>query len=814
MTYIGEHLWAGELGRLSVSIAFASALLAIFAFWRAEKESSWTKIANTAFFIHALSIFSIVGTLFFMMANHYFEYDYVWKHTSLTLPPRYLFSAFWEGQEGSFLLWMFWHAVLGLVILRSKNKWRGPVLGVVALVQAFLVSMIMGIYPFGIKIGQSPFILIREIPENIGAPWTQFSDYLTRFPNFMDGSGLNPLLQNYWMTIHPPTLFLGFASTLIPFAFAIAALLRRDYKGWIKPVLPWAFFSVMILGTGILMGGAWAYEALSFGGFWAWDPVENSSLVPWLTLVAAAHLILIQKNRGGVLPSALFMSIITFLLVLYSTFLTRSGVLGDTSVHAFVDLGLSGQLLLYLLFFVIASFGLLLWRYKQIPKPAQEESMDSREFWVFIASMVFLLSSLQITISTSMEVFNKLFGPEGALFTLYDHNKTIAEPISHYNAFQIPFAIILTGLVAVGQFLTYRKTSLQLFYKKLALSSILALTLTVVIAIYFDMQHPVYLFLLFTSSFAIIANIDYWLRVGRGQAGVAGSSIAHIGFGMVILGALVANANKQIISENNTFIHEEFPSSENLLIEQDDTVKMGDYWVTYTGESVGTGAESHYTYYNLGFYQENEEGNLEPEFSLAPSIQHNERMGNVAEPSTKHYLHKDIYTHVTYADLRTEEEKNSEWKDEYTFSIMPGDSHLVYNAFTVTLDSVVADYIRDADGNEMEYIVVAARLRLSHLADTVIYASPLYIVQNDKAQTMDVVFDEYGTKIQFAGIDFETELPTFKVFRKKPEEKPFIIIQTMIFPLINILWLGCVLMALGTIIAIWQRIRPAKSPAV
>ena len=137
----------------------------------------------------------------------------------------------------------------------------------------------------------------------------------------------------------------------MPFAYAVGALWRRDLTSWIQPVLPWAFFAVGILGAGILMGGAWAYEALSFGGFWAWDPVENSSLVPWMVLVAAAHLLLINRNRKQ--PTALFstvyLSILSFLLVLYSTFLTKSGVLGDTSVHSFVDSGILPQLLAYLL---------------------------------------------------------------------------------------------------------------------------------------------------------------------------------------------------------------------------------------------------------------------------------------------------------------------------------------------------------------------------------------------------------------------------------------------------------------------------------
>ena len=408
-----------------------------------------------------------------------------------------------------------------------------------------------------------------------------------------------------------------------------------------------------------------------------------------------------------------------------------------------------------------------------------------------------------------MEVFNKLFGPEGVLFSLYDQNKTIAEPIQHYNAFQVPFAIILTILVALGQYLTYRKTEMKLFYKKIIQSGIAALVLTIAIALGLDMRNPLYIFLLFTSGFAVFANVDYWLRVGSGLAGVTGSSIAHIGFGLIILGALVANANKTIISQNQTFIHEEFPANENLLIEQDDTVQMGHYWVTYTGETTGTGSESHYNYYNLEFYQEDESGKLDYQFSLNPSIQRNERMGNVPEPSTKHYLSRDVYTHVTYADLRTEEEKNSEWKDEFTFNLDTGETQLIYNAFNITLDSIVVDFKRGSQEDSYEYIVMGARLRITGLADTVIHATPLYVVQNDVANTMDVVLDAYGIKIQLTGVDYEKKLPTLKVFRKKAEEKPFILIQAIVFPMINLLWLGSILMALGTVIAIWQRIKPS-----
>src|ERR1035437_1894038 len=247
------------------------------------------------------------------------------------------------------------------------------------------------------------------------------------------------------MTIHPPTLFFGFALAVVPFAYALTALWKRDFTGWQKAALPWAYTGVMVLGLGVLMGGAWAYEALSFGGFWAWDPVENASMVPWLTLVGGAHVLLINKTRGNSIFSGFILALVSFILVLYSTFLTRSGILGSSSVHSFTDLGMQKQLLLYLLTFIFLSV-LLLQSNKNLrlgylcltlvlfilvftftiqpsilltvwgsisavliftgyfigfPKDKSEEPVYSREFWMFAASFVLFLSAVTITIFTS-----------------------------------------------------------------------------------------------------------------------------------------------------------------------------------------------------------------------------------------------------------------------------------------------------------------------------------------------------------------------------------------------------------------------------
>ena len=284
MEYQGEHLFIGELGKVFVLISFAFALLATISYYLAERrdDEAWQTLGRYSFWIHSFGVLGMVGTLFTMIFNQYFEYHYVWQHSSSELPLRYMFSCFWEGIEGSFILWIFWHVILVNILLRIVGKWESSVMAIIASVQTFLSSMVLGVYLFGYRIGSNPFsVLTREFPDFVNLPIFQQADYVS----LLDGRGLNPLLQNYWMTIHPPTVFFGFAIVLIPFAYAMAGLWKGSFKEWIKPALPWTYFGIGVLGVGILMGGVWAYEALSFGGFWAWDPVENASLVPWLILV-------------------------------------------------------------------------------------------------------------------------------------------------------------------------------------------------------------------------------------------------------------------------------------------------------------------------------------------------------------------------------------------------------------------------------------------------------------------------------------------------------------------------------------------------
>ncbi len=806
MEYIGEHLLIGKIGNLFVILSFVFALIASISYFFSARDNdeapSWKRIARISFRIHGLSVIGIVATLFIMLQNHYFEYEYVWHHSNKEMPMRYIFSCFWEGQEGSFLLWTFWHVILGFILQRTSRNWEAPVMATISMVQVFLASMLLGISVFEYRIGSNPFtVLLRQHPDFANLPIFDNPNYLEK----LDGRGLNPLLQNYWMTIHPPTLFLGFALTVVPFAYAIAGLWKKRFDEWLKPALPWTYFGVMVLGTGVLMGGAWAYEALSFGGFWAWDPVENASLVPWLTLVGAAHVMLISQNNPQSLFITFLLSILSFILILYATFLTRSGILGDSSVHAFTDLGMSGQLLIYLFSFLLLGIVLISINWKHFPKQKEEEGIWSREFWMFIGAVVLLVSSFQIMFYTSMPVWNKLF----------NLNKAPAKDvINFYNTWQIPFAFLVTLLIAVGQYFKYKNTDIKVFIKKISISFILSMLAAAVIAYLLNFSQLFYGLLLFSCIFAIVANANYMLSVLKGKVKKAGASVAHIGFALILLGALISTSKKDIISQNSSgksveSLGEKISNNDNILLTQGDTLPMGKYFVTYTGKRF----EGINVYFDVIYFTKNTDGSFKKEFSLAPLVQTNPRMGNVAEPDTRHFLTFDVYTHITYADLASLKEKTAETKEEYApaknYTIKKGDTIYSSNAIII-FDSLSTAIDKTQFNLEKDDIAVMAYLRVLDVTQKH-EAKPVFVIHNNTIQPIASKIDELGLQFMFWKINPKDGNIEISLQEKKENVRDFIVMQAMIFPYINILWIGCIVMIIGTVLAILERIRRNRS---
>ncbi|HRG59713.1 MAG TPA: cytochrome c biogenesis protein CcsA [Bacteroidia bacterium] len=806
--YIGEHLLPGQFGNLFLVLSFTAALLSCIAYYFASNQNnlennSWKSIGRTAFYLHGLSVFAVMGILFYIIFNHYFEYQYVWQHSSKSLPIRYMLSCFWEGQEGSFLLWSIWHVILGFILMRKTGNFEAPVMTVFSSVQVFLSSMLLGIYIGDYHLGSNPFILLREHPEYMELPFVKVPEYLTN----LDGRGLNPLLQNYWMTIHPPILFLGFASTLVPFAFAMAGLWKKQHNEWVTPALPWTYFGVMILGTGILMGGAWAYESLSFGGFWAWDPVENASLVPWLVMVGGAHVMLIYKSRKQSLFTAYVLVILTFILILYSTFLTRSGILGNTSVHAFTDLGMSGQLLVYLLFYVVIAAFLLIINYKSINVDTLEDNSTSREFWMFIAALVLLISSFQITFTTSIPVINKLFGSNLAPPT---------KVVEHYNSWQIPFAIIVALLMALTQFLKYKQSDLKITFKKLIVSLSIAIVVTAISIFALELYNGFLIALFFASFLAITTNIDYIFKVLNGEIKKAGASVAHIGFGMILLGALIATGKSRVISQNTSGIDisklgKEFNNMENIMLAKHDTLQMGEYFLSYKGRRI----EGVNHYFDIDYFQRNEKGKYELAFTLSPIVQTNPRMGNSAEPDTKHYLHKDVYTHITYAEMEQHDETNHNHNNDNGYKPFTSATMAIGDTIFGSKSLIVLEKIyKETDSLKYHFgandIAVGATFKIIDIHNKVTIANPIYLIKGNVANPIDAEVENMGIKLSFKNIHPDNGKIDIDLSEKDTGSQEFIILKAIVFPYINILWLGCVIMIIGTVLAIRERLKKSK----
>jgi len=807
MDYTGEHLLPGILGHFFIILSLVASLVATFAYFKTTRSkneadvSSWKTMARGAFLVEVLSVFAIFGILFYIIYNHLFEYKYAWQHSSRTLEVKYLLSCFWEGQEGSFLLWSIWHCVLGSILIRKARNWEAPVMTVVSFAQVCLATMIAGIYFFNWRMGSNPFVLLRN---EMDAPIFSQPNYLSLIK---DGNDLNPLLQNYWMVIHPPVLFLGFASTIVPFAFAIAGLWTKKTGDWTKPALPWALFSAAVLGTGIMMGGRWAYESLNFGGYWAWDPVENASMVPWLTLIGGIHTLLIYKHTGHSLRATHFLFLITFNLVLYSTFLTRSGVLGDTSVHAFTDLGMNFQLLAFLFVFLIPSFVFYAIRYKSIPHIVKEEQTSSREFWMFIGSLIFFLTALFITIATSLPVINKIFGSN---FTMGE------DAVFSYNRVIIFVAIIIGILTAVIQYLKYKQTDLKFFRKKIIAPTIISLIISTLALAFGNINYQEHglgflgaiWFAMVCSIYAIIANVSYvWIGM-KGKLKLSGGSISHLGFGLMLAGILISSSKKEVMSWNTSGIFVQLGEKnkitgepgENLTLVKGLPTTMGNYNVTYESDSVHP--EKPLWYYKIHF--KNKTGN--EQFTLMPNafVNYKGNQGLMANPAARHYWDHDIFTYITSLP---DPEKN---KDTATFkpqSLKKGDTAFYSNGYYI-LEDLTSQTNIPAGGLAPDDKVFTATIKVFSKNNTSYTSKPFLINKGGSLYPIQDTVTSENLIFQLTKADNNAaELGV----RESNSIMQYITLKAYKFPFINLLWAGVLIMVTGITVSIVRRVQLNRS---
>ncbi|MFA0962062.1 heme lyase CcmF/NrfE family subunit [Roseivirga sp. BDSF3-8] len=832
------HLLIGQLGHLAVIIAFVAGLFSFFSFFRGassdhpELQQGFNKTGRVIFYIHSAAVFLVVGSLFGIIYNNYFEYHYAWSHASSTLPVYYMVSSFWEGQEGSFLLWMFWNVILGLIIIRTNRQWQAPVMAVFCLVQAFLTSMIMGVVIPGIdlKIGSSPFMLLRDVMD---AP------IFATNPDFVpeDGTGLNPLLQNYWMVIHPPVLFLGFATTLVPFAFAIAGLWKKRFREWVRPALPWSIFSSAVLGLGILMGAYWAYETLNFGGYWSWDPVENAVYIPWLIQVAGIHTMITFRKSGSALKASVIFVTGTFILILYSTFLTRSGILGESSVHSFTDLGLSGQLLIYLLTFFIGTVALSIVRWKGLPTTAEEVSTYSREFWIFIGAAVLCLMSFQVFVFTSIPVFNaiaEMFGGNGNLAPPSD-------PEIFYTQWQMWLAIFLLLLSGTGQFFWWKKIGGKELREAIIPPAIISLLVASIILIVQKMQDPAYIILVTAGVYSIVSNATILFRVLKTSGlRLSGGSIAHIGVGLMLLGILFSSGYSNVISLNNTGLlyDREFPdeiNKENLLLWLNQSAIMGQDTLSYRGQyrdvdgvpgyvpnekliptrdpMVAIAKEAYSRdgkqYFSKGdsisynsentYYRVNYATASGRSFDLYPRVQDNPSMGFVVSPDIHRAFDKDLYTHVTVV---SDPEDEKEWSETEENRVRVGENFFV-NDYVASINRI--DRVQEVEGVDLRPDDIAIKAQIAvQTGEEDLTLEPMYVlrVNEKRAGLISAEAPELGVRLSLMNIEPETETFTVGI---NTAQKDYIILKVVEKPLINILWVGTIVLMFGFGIAVYRR---------
>ena len=839
------HYFIGDLGHFFVITSFVAALAAAFSYFKAtnsasiDKQKFWRQNGAFSFYTHAISVLGICVTLFLIIANHYFEYHYAYSYSDSKLPDHYLVSTFWNGQEGSFLLWMFWQSALGIVIIHTNRFWEGPVMTVFALVQAFLASMILGVVlpGFDFRIGSSPFVLLREVMHDAPIFISQ--------PNFIppEGRGLNPLLQNYWMVIHPPTLFLGFAATLVPFSFCIAGLWVKKYQDWVRPALPWALFAGAILGLGILMGGYWAYETLNFGGYWNWDPVENAVYVPWLILIAAIHTMITYKNSQTALKASIILVIAVFVLILYSTFLTRSGILGDSSVHSFTDLGLSGQLLLYLLFFLFIAIGLCIWRWRAIPTTGKEVSTYSREFWIFIGVLVLCLMGFQVLMPTSIPVWNSIVN------NVFGGSSNMAPPadqIGYYTRFQLWFAVGVAILSGIGQYFWWKKIDLRSLGKELlgpfVITVVVFLVFIQVILFQFGsdaVRNFGYLIILFAGLFTVAANGKILIGLWRTSPTLSGGAIAHIGVGLMLVGIMFSSGYSKVVSLNNTgLLYSREASDEynrdNLLLFINEPRTMAGYRIEFKGDRLEPRDKAGYVdpndvgftedpflvvarrdivyegtkLYNAGdtfeifpenrYYEIQLTGQRGGEHKLYPRVQDNPNMGMAASPDIKRDLDKDLYAHVV--DLNDPEK--AEWSEAEEVKVQANQEFFA-NDYVAALEKVERVFNIGSVQLDSADVAVKAHIRVRGEYEDYI-AEPIFLIRNRMVGRIPDEVEDLGVQLTLLNIHPETNQFSIGISTR---QKDYVILKAMEKPLINVLWIGTLMLMVGFSMAIYRRFR-------
>lgn len=701
------------LGVIFLGACLFFALSASIAYGASDSTTRYGRI-----FTYVSALAAVAASVFLMVLifTNRFDIAYVASYSSKDLPTIYKISAFWAGQQGSFLLWLFIHAVAGciLVFCRQMNR-QG--LAAYLLVQALLVILVLG---------KSPFL-----PQEVAV---------------QDGMGLNPLLQDPWMAVHPPVIFVGYALLAVPFSYSMGALLaKQPISEWLERARKWTLIAWSFLGAGIFIGGYWAYKVLGWGGYWGWDPVENSSLVPWLLTGVLLHLMKVARVRQAALAMVHLAAIFSFSVVVYGTFLARSGILGDFSVHSFAGTSIGLTIALVNALLLLGGLVVLTLRAGSLPTGSMYPSYNSREFVLLLGALLLVFASVIVFLGMSMPLLTQLAGQPAAVDTSF-YVKTL-----------MPLAILLM-LVLVCACIHRYGDSVSLPRNRVMPALIVFFVLGGAAAFFAGVHEVLPIVLAASALMGFAASAASW----HGKAMSFGGLVTHAGACIGLFAIVLSGSGSQTVS------HEFTPN---------EPVELFGHTIVYNGQRYEENSTAKYYVYTVDGRE-----------VTALTKLHNDGADAAREPAIDKTLFGDVY-------LAPTPPKAGE-SQEYI---------LKHGAMTMDEDYAYRYSDIDIEKTDDGRMVVTAEIEITD-GNTVERAHPQIIATADGGNSHPVDIYDGAKRIRLTGVSGDQRQIRFEVLPSlEVESQQPVTASVSTKPFIWILWVSCVLTTVGCLIAIRKK---------
>ena len=759
-------LLTGQIGRVSVYASVVLFCIAFLAWLFAKRNENLGKVGIWSFGLGCLGILTTFGSLAALFVGNRFEFEYVWGHADLGNAVPYRIAGIWSGQQGSFLLWGLCAAVFGILVARGAGAYRRWF----TIVYSIFLAAICAILAY-----ESPFNLVMAdgkafVPDN--------------------GMGLAPSLQNYWVIIHPPTIFLGFGSLTALFALAVAAMAIRNYDEWIPIIRPWAIVSMTLVGVGLCMGGFWAYETLGWGGFWMWDPVENVSFVPWCLTAALVHGVIVQTTRKRWKTSNLLMAGAPFIAFVYGTFLTRSGFLADASVHSFAEMDRSALKLLIGVMGLTTIGFLGQWAFRAIQdKKALTVATDlkggHREGFYRAGSILLTAMGLATMIGMSVPLFMALAG---------NPPKVVEEKTYHLVLpwIFIPIMIVMAVAPFVGWKGMPAKEIIKKAYSPLCIT--IGVTGFVMMAIALsplgkiaNLNQPItfpggmqvrglpwVMFLSGICTFVLVANLWRFIEiVKRSKLGVS-SFVTHMGVAILMSGLIISRG---------------FERHDQTLVSKDRPGRILNYEINYAGMTSNTHDRNNKVKFNVTDAHKGDK----VLFTATPGFYYNVSMNGQESPMVWPHIQR-FASHDFYLSMQPPETQTGE-----ELSLAPGKSIDLGN-FNLKYKEMTRVGEPGAPGTKFGALVeVTTPKGKQTLNPTMELGAGGPPIQHPAKLSE-------GLNIAMVGMDVATKSVTLQV----QSTNPVYPIEVYQKPLTGLVWLGTGVMTFGGFLSAFYRRRVRK----